>query len=122
MRFKNGSELVGDFKHDGCHGQGTITELGDDQSDFHNGHWNNQHDGASIDYNQDLHEIISRRIHLEHEGHIIGTQDPSDYYDGHWDSVIEDRELETALKIWLNNEIPPTGETLEGRWENGDME
>ena len=50
------------------------------------------------------------------------TQDPSDYYDRHWDSAVEDVELQTALKIWLDNEIPPTGETLEGRWENGYSE
>merc|ERR1712032_1186502 len=79
LRFKDGGECVGDFKHDQCHGQGTVTKLSDDQLDFYNEHWTNLHDRASIDHIQDLHEIVSHHIHHEHEGHIIGTQHPLDY-------------------------------------------
>ena len=45
-----------------------------------------------------------------------------DYFHGHWDRDVQDVEIETALKRWLDNEIPPAGETLEGRWENGYFE
>ena len=96
MRFKDGRESVGDFKHDQCHGRGTVTKLSDDQSDFYNEHWTNLHDR--------------------------GTQDPLDYFHGHWDRDVQDVEIETALKRWLDNEIPPAGETYEGRRENGYFE
>ena len=36
LRFGSGAEYIGDFKHDQCHGQGTVTKLSDDQSDFYN--------------------------------------------------------------------------------------
>ena len=83
LRFKDGTEFVGDFKHDQFHGHGTFTLIGENQSNFYNEHWTNLHDRC------------------------LGY------------SFVQDVEIETALKRWLDNEIPPNGETYEGRWENG---
>ena len=92
LRWQDGGEYVGDFKNDECHGQGKFTFPSDDQSEFNNVHWNN------------LQEIIDQQLDL----HLIV------YYD--------EEELKTALKKWLGNEIPPNGDTWEGRWKCGNRE
>ena len=92
LKWKDGGEYVGDFKHDECHGQGKFTYPSNDQSEFNNVHWNNLQD--IFDQQLDLPLIIS---------------------------YVEE-ELKTSLKKWLGNEIPPNGDTWEGRWKCGNRE